>query len=34
VGRIVDGALILDMLTVRDDELDALAEGLNAALAE
>jgi L-seryl-tRNA(Ser) seleniumtransferase len=32
VGRIDDGALVLDMLTVRDAELDALAAALNAAL--
>ncbi len=32
VGRIDDGALVLDMLTVRDGELDALIAALTAAL--
>jgi L-seryl-tRNA(Ser) seleniumtransferase len=32
VGRIDDGALVLDMLTVRDAELGALVAALNAAL--
>jgi len=34
VGRIADGALMLDMLTVGDEELDALIEALIAALVE
>ncbi len=34
VGRIADGALTLDMLTVADEELDILAEALIAALVE
>ncbi len=32
VGRIVDGAVLLDMLTVDDDEVDDLAAAVRVAL--
>ena len=33
VGRIAEGAVVLDLLTVRDDEIAPLAQALTAALA-
>jgi len=32
IGRIEEGALILDMLTVADDEIAALAAGIKRAI--